>query len=442
LSDFSPETPLSSVLWQERKTMFGALGASILIGAAYTLLVPAVWEASSTIVFPVKSPSILGATSFSDAASGLAALTGGATPLRIYEGFLDSQRTREFVGERTGKKPREIKDMTQVVDQMAESSLTISARDRDPALAKRVVALHLDALVQINRDLSDPLSSDDSRAIGAQLMKEKAKLRASESRLLEFQRQAKTAPSVATAGSGKDSAIMPAGSRWDEMLKGLEIDKQRVDAALGSARRRLGVVSQAGGALPVESEAVARWRDRLAQAQYNLQTALLTLSPESPEVDKLQKTILIAKERLAVEVQNYVRAVDIGVLSASEKATTGLPELLLQQAGLEAQLLAVRRLAAEAPGESITLSRLTREVAMQGTVVAQLQGQYSLASLQSERDPRRWQVLDAPEVAEKPVNKSFSKNLAVAALVGLTLGSFAALIQARRRPRRAPSEEA
>ena len=64
-----------SIVWVRRKLAMTVAGSVVILGIAYTLFAPAIWEAKSTIVFPVRTPSLLGAGSFEQ--TGLAATLGG-----------------------------------------------------------------------------------------------------------------------------------------------------------------------------------------------------------------------------------------------------------------------------------------------------------------------------------------------------------------------------
>ena len=141
-----------SVVWDRRKLAFSVAGLTIIAGISYTVLAPPVWEAKATIVFPVRTPSILGTGSFEQ--SGLAAsLTGGPTPLKIFGGMLESERAIGYVADMSDLRRRAIKDMRSIQDSPTQNSITISARHTDADLAKRVVTLHLDALTRINNSV-------------------------------------------------------------------------------------------------------------------------------------------------------------------------------------------------------------------------------------------------------------------------------------------------
>lgn len=421
-----------SIIWSRRRIAFGVIGLSVAAGIAYTLFAPAIWEAKATIVFPVRTPSLLGASSF-DQTSLAATLTGGPTPLKVFGGMLQSQHALEFVAKGSGLSKREVKDMRSIQDQAMESSLTVTARDKDPERAKKVVQLHLDALQQINKDLAKPLSADDADLLKSKVDEQRAKVAAAEQRLLRFQNSAVTAPSLSMGGGGKEGTILPASAKWAEALRQLELESKRVNSSIQEIESRSHAIAKNGGNLPAAIPPVQKWREKLTDMQYELQVQQLTLAPDAPEVVKLQKAIDVTRRQMRSEIDKYAAA-------SSEGTVDKLPDLVTQKVVLDAQLEAVGKLAKLAPGEAIQLSRLTREVSTEGSILQQLQAQYELASIQADRDPNRWEVLDEPEVDEKPVNKSFSRNGILSLILGVTFGAFAALVWPK--PKKKPAAEA
>ncbi|HVT13177.1 MAG TPA: Wzz/FepE/Etk N-terminal domain-containing protein [Fimbriimonadaceae bacterium] len=424
---------LTSLIWKRRKIAFGVAGVIVAAGIAYTVFAPPIWEAKATIVFPVRTPSILGSSNF-DQSSLAATLTGGPTPLKVFGGMLESQHALEYVAKATGLKKREVKDMRTIQDQAMESSITISARDRNPDLAKKVVQLHLDALQEINQKVSKPLDSNDADVLASRIDAQQKKLADAEQRLLQFQNHAVTAPSFVASGSGKDTTIVPAASKWAESLKQLQLDYDRANSAIQDVDSRTHAIAKNGGKWPSNIPQVQKWRDKLSDLQYDLQVQEITLAPTAPEIVKINKAIDITKDELQKELNKYAAATSAGAISpAGSDLGPKLPELMTQRVVLEAQINAVSKLAKLAPQEAMELSRLTREVSTESGILQQLQAEHELAKIQEDRDPNRWEVLDEPEVDDKPVNKSFSKNGAMSLIIGLALGAFAALVWPKRK---------
>jgi uncharacterized protein involved in exopolysaccharide biosynthesis len=433
---------LFSIVWERRKLAFGIAGAVVAIGLTYTLVIPPVWEAKATLLFPVRTPSLLGMGSF-DQTSLAASLSGGPTPLKVFSGMMESERALDFVANGAGIERRRVRDMRTINEQGMQSTLDISARDQDANLAKKVVALHLQALNEINAKISKPLASNDSEVLKAQLVDQRKKLTVAENQLLAFQKRALTAPSVAATGTGKDSAIVPSAGRWGDMLRSLEIEEAKVNSAIGDVQSRTNQIARNGKNLPSALPPVQKWRGRLTDMQYELKIKELTLAEGAPEIVKLKKAIAITEGQLRSELAKYAAATTSGMIDPTvDESENGakLPSLLTQRVVVEAQLQAVKRLAKLAPGEAMELSRLMREVTTQSTIIQQLQAQAQLAELQAERDPNRWEVLDEPRVDEKPVNKSLSKNGILSLIAGLALGALAAMIAPKRRLRVAQIE--
>lgn len=432
----SQELPsIFSLIMARKGLFFTGLALAVAAGLGYTLFAAPIWEAKATLIFPVRTPSLIGPGNF-DQTSLAATLTGGPTPLKVFGGMLESERALSFVAEHAGLPRRDVKEMRSIQDQAMESSLTVSARSHDADLAKRVVALHLDALDRINQDVSRPMSSLDVDTLRQRVAEQQARVDDAEARLLEFQNRAISAPSIAAVGSGMDANFVPTGSKWAQTLKELELDEGRLSAAIDSTLRRTRSIAGQGGQLPASLPPVQKWRDRLTQMQYDLKIQELTLAPSAPELRKLREAIAVTERQLRSELDKYARAASAGMVDPGAGETDHLPGMLTQRVVVQSQIAAVRKLAKVAPAEAIELSRLTREVGTQSAILQQLQAQSEIASLNAERDPNRWQVLDEPQVEEKPVNKSFVKNGAISIAGGMALGSLLALAWPTRRSKR------
>ncbi len=426
-----------SIVWDRRKLAFSVVGFTVIAGLTYTIVTPAVWEAKATIVFPVRTPSILGTGSFEQ--SGLAAsLTGGPTPLKIFGGMIESERAIGYVSDMADLTRRTIKDMRTIQDSPSQNSITVSARHTNKDLAKRVVSLHLDALTKINNSISKPLVSDDAVVLKAQVDAQKKALVKSENELLAFQQSAQTAPSIASSGSGRESTIVPNAGRWSELLQSLQLQFVTLDTSIKDAQSRIRKMSTSLKDLPASLPPVEKWRGKLTELQYDLKIKELTLTSESPELVKLRKTIEVTENELHSELAKYTKSALVGMVDTADSSR--IPTSLTQRVALEAQIAAVRRLAKLAPAESIRLSQLTRDVTTQGAILQQLQAQYQLADLQADRDPNKWEVLDEPRVDEKAVNKSLSKTGILSLLAGSALGTLAAMFAPYRKRKLADSE--
>jgi uncharacterized protein involved in exopolysaccharide biosynthesis len=431
---FSEARPVFAPLWERRWLVAIVLAVSLGLGICYTFFAPPVWEAQATVIFPVRQPSVLGASGAD--ASALASALGGPTPVRVYAGILESARTRAFVAEQTGMRRKEVEKMTKVLDQSMENSITVLARSTDPELAKRVVQLNLDALETINEDLNMPLAENDVDALNKRIDDQRTRIAEAEGQLLEFQNTAITAPRVTAAGTSRETAILAAPASWVATLRELEIQRAKVESEIKQAYQWGDRIAANGEETPSPFPGAEKWRTTLAELDYELRVAKLTYSTQAPEVTKIEDQIEIARTKLEDEIASYVEATRAGFIAPSGTGALDIPKLLSDKVSLDAQIEAVGKLVELAPGEAIELSRRMREIATDTMILHTLEGQLQLAILQQSRDPNRWEVLDSPTLSEEPVNKSFLRNGVVSLFGGLVLAFALALLWKKR-----PNEE-
>jgi succinoglycan biosynthesis transport protein ExoP len=310
-----------SIIWERRALAFSITGLAILAGIGYTLFAPSIWEAKATIVFPVRTPSLLGAGSF-DQSSLTATLTGGPTPLKVFAGIIESESALGMVSQMTGLSRLDVRTMRTITEETMASSITIGARSSNPDLAKSVVNDHIIALRKINDTITKPLVANDAEVIKLQLDKQKLVLAAAENALLRFQQSAQTAPSIISSSTGKDSNIIPSAGRWADMLQQLNIQHAMLDSSINDASSRMRVIAKNVKDLPASLPPVDKWRGKLTDLEYDLQIKGLSLAEEAPEMVRLRKSIDVTKSELQSEIAKYSKAANAGMVDPTGVGTS------------------------------------------------------------------------------------------------------------------------
>ena len=108
-------------------------------------------------------------------------------------------------------------------------------------------------------------------------------------------------------------------------------------------------------------------------------------------------------------------------------ATVPVSKLLVERMSISAQINALSRVARFAPSESVNLNHRYRKMALQGVVIQTLTQQLLEVTLQAQRDPNKWVVLDEPWIEEKPSNKDFLRMGLAGLLIGTVLGGLLAV---------------
>ena len=424
--------------WRSIATL-AALGA--LVSATVTLVRPAEYAARMSIFFPTRSASLGGgaaeAVSMASAASSI--IGSGPSPLRIFEAFLSSETAISDFRKSFGMKRQDFIENRALDSDSRTNVLSITFIDHDPLRARKVLDMHVTELRKINSKVSFNTMEDDLKVLAAQLENSKRRMTNLDSQLVTTQRGAISAPTF-TAGPG---GIASTPAPWAQKLIALQLEQERIDKTLLASKQQIKALAKSPD-LPTDLPPVRRLRPRILDLTYQLETKRRTLGPEAPEVTRIEDELQVARAELQKEIAAYLQGVDRNLIEPgmappsgaanSEEGTgdTALPMLLTKRVANEAQIAALRRLTQAAPGESMALNKLYRQVNLQAGIVQTLTNQYLMASLQAERDPNRWVILDDPWTDDRPTNKSYGRAALVGAAIGAILGVLFGLF---RRPR-------
>ncbi|CAN5395053.1 hypothetical protein BH11ARM2_BH11ARM2_10590 [soil metagenome] len=415
-SPVAPEPTLDAryVAGKLRANLPLILGLPLLLCAGallYTFLAPPVYRAETTLYFPKGSSSVLGAVGVtsSESAGGLAGLSSGPTPIKIFRRFMESETCLEFVSQKSGIKPKGIIDNRKFEEDSGANMLTITITLPDGDKAKGLLQDHLKALALINERISSDYLADDTSSIQKELAAQKGKLDEAEKSLVAFQRKANSAPTNAP-------------SEWQARLLQAKIELASTRSSIKAASAVYRKSLNAQGLSPSDIPPVQKLRPKLVDAEYQLNVLLKSLGPDAPEVRHLTTEIDNLKRELQSEVAAYVSSINKGLVDPTR---SGSPDqmkmngMLDRQVALEAEVEALTQLAKVAPTEQGTLAHLALEVTIQSELVKQATLQLEAAKLQSLRDPNKWSLLDPPWVDPNPTNKRFLPAAAIAILAGL-----------------------
>jgi len=421
---------LFAVIWQRKWTVAVVTILSVLVGVLATWLPAPVYEASSTLLFPAGGASPLVGLAQS---LGISVSSGGAVPLKMYRAVLESDRIRALIAQQAQVSPKLLLQITTVKDDPQASLITVTVRHKNPRLAQRVAKLYVSALARLNRELNLPLARNQVEFLERELALRTRQLRKAEEELLRRQQQMAQESGAPSSGGGAavgiatsplralGSSLVGPDSTYLQQLNAAQLQLKQVQQQIAAAREAAQRAAKSATELPADLPPAASWRQKLTELEYELRVAELTYGPDAPNVVRLKRQMELTRQQLRKEIENYLRAVRLNL-------DVNLAPLELQRVGLEAQIVALRRLAVRAPEDTLKLQRLAREVATLSDIVQQLRVSLEQARMEMSRDPNRWEVLEEGTLKEQPVNKRWKLNTALALLGGLVLGCLVALI--------------
>lgn len=415
LGDFWPK------IAQNKWLFVAATLAGLTIGVGYTVWVPPRYEARTSFILPSIRPTPSGASALA-ASLGVGAPSGDTT-LAMFRKILESDRVLRAVATPDKLDPEDLKVIRKVEDDSKSNTISISVTNRDPKLALRLTQRFLSELRKVNSELSLPSKGRKSELLVRTLANRERSLTQAEEQLELFTLNAKTAPAIPTASNASAGASAPAiapAFRYRDQLTGVSLELETIARKLEVARNRSAVAASAHAP---DYPPVSKWIGILQGQESRLAQLKTQFTEGSEEVADAQRAYDATLRLMRADVKKYARLIEQGV-------SGGVANLSDDEQALLQRVQSLRELADAAPREATEYQRLTRKVATLTTIVTQLRLQVEQARFEKEDDPNRWEVLDAPSIGEKPINKNYTRNILLAVL---GLNFFAVPIALRRR---------
>ena len=275
----------------------------------------------------------------------------------------------------------------------------------DPILAAQVANALAETYIAQSVDFRFNTTTAATVFLSEQVQDQKLKLEAAESALGEFRRKhglidvgEKEGP-AADKVQALESAVLSARMQ--------RISKE----SLYNQLRGMGPAQLASSATVMSSPGVQEARQRLADLQGEHLRLAETLGEKHPDMVKLRGEVRAAEEKLRIECQNFVRALQ----SEYEIAAR-------QESSLAANLEAVKRQSLDANGVMVEYGVLKREVEGHRQLLASLTSRAKETGLETELKSSNVRIIERAEVPGGPFLPQRRRNLQIAVLIGLALG--------------------
>jgi|GEM_PF-6739651 len=408
-----------------------------VISLLYTAFAPSIWEADTSLYFPVKPVSIVSSMGNSGAGGLGSLLSGGSSSsLDIFRGFLDSYSALEIIANKCNISTDKVLKVRRLETDMTNETLAISVTSTDKDFALNVVKANLDAISIINARTQGKFSKADVTVITQQVEVLKAEIAVLQSKLLAASNGAVSDFSTSSSTNSTDfssvgNSPVPSAISWTDKLRNLEVEKTGVDAQIQLVQQNLNAMVSQSKTLPVGVPAVTKLEPQLVDAETQLRIQSQYLGPEAPQIRRLNETISGLKSQIEQEVVKFFSLTKKGLIDPGDnEQLKNYVSLISQRAGLEAQIKALRPIASSAPQQQIHFETLTANLKLKYELLGLTERELLAATTQMMHDPVTWNVLDPPYVKEIPVNKHWLRNLADGIAAGLLIG----LIGAIRKP--------
>lgn len=387
----------------------GTIGAGL-----YTLLVPPEYEARASLVLPAAD-SNNGALSLAAQFGVLpSSATGGGANVAMFASILDSEKMLNALSESSGVPKKKLRERRSVKQNQGSNLIEIRFRSGKPDEALSLCETAIDELGKFNSELQLPTKEERAKLLSEKIRSYIDRLRELE---VSFQQFAKTSRSGPVSEETGRSGLFV----QKQKLRDLRIEFEAVRAKERSASSAVSAAQSAGAQIPTDIPQLQKTYEQFQSAQLELLSAKAAYTSENPTVKKLVTKVDNLRNQLREEANKYAQAYRSGLVQ--DAAALKVSKQVLEQQIRELEITVER-----APREAITYAEIQRETKFVETILLDLNLKHEQALMDEASDPNRWEVLDKPELTDKPVNKKLGLSLGIGFFASLTVGVLSALL--------------
>lgn len=409
-------------LLRQKKLILTAALAGLIGAGLYTFFVRPVYEARTTIVLPASSDASSGALGLAASVGLLPSGSGASSSLSMFTAILNSERLLNRLVESSGIEKKDLRKARSVTMDDRSNLIMVKFKDKDSDQALALCAQALAALGEFNEELSLPTKSKRADLLEDKIDEHTVRLRDLELQFQKFAKESKSVPTTLSNGEGdSDSNLFT----QRQQLAQLRSELSKLERAEQAAASSVESLRNAQGDIPTDIPQLQEKYDELRELERNLASARATYTEEAPNVKELDAKVETLRGQLRREAVQYSTSFEQGLVRDINEVRVASSVIRDQIRELEIQVDV-------APQEATQFERIRRELRFLEAILLELTVQYEQATMEAASDPNRWEVLDQPELADKPVNKRFGLSLSVGLLGGLFAGLCIALV---RNPR-------
>jgi succinoglycan biosynthesis transport protein ExoP len=257
--------------------------------------------------------------------------------------------------------------------------------------------------------------------IGARLLDAKTDLEQAETILEDYKRKQRI-----VAPDEESRALVERMSGLNKLIAENDVELAMANARLTNiklqlAKEKVGFVAQ--------NSLIEQYKSKLAEQEVNLAGLLQKYTERYPEVQALRAEIDVTKERLREEINRVINEEAASLNPVHQELIKGKMESEAAFAAANAQKVELVRIIAEyerrltnLPAKQQGLARLMRDATVAQEIYVMLAKRHEEARINEVMQPTDVQVIDTAVAPEQPIKPRKSRNVALAALLGLFAG--------------------
>lgn len=401
-------TDVVSVLLKQWKSLVVVAVVFGIAGLIYTIVVPAKWNATATLLFPLQ-------------AGGTPLVMSETTPMTVLKGIVKSQPLEDLVSERARVSRKFVADNLRVTERTPESQVRLDLSDDDANKALRVLTAAVSAIDILTKDNAVSVAQATYNSLKSALRDREAQLKEAEDRLTRFVLASKTRPSGDASFMSKVVSDLASNrARLDDVERQI---KQMEDVS--RLREQGGALLPSG--MPQQQVPLReKLREKLILLELDLNNLSKSLGPSAPQRKLLEAEVGVAKGALEAESKREAE-------SLRTNADVSMQRLRSEQSNLQWRIRTLQELNNVGPDESLQFQRLSREVTILNGLIVSLRQDVEKALLGADVARSQWSIYQPPVIEDDPVNKRYALNPAMFAALGMMGYSLLLVLREKQR---------
>lgn len=417
-------------LKKRRRTVLGVFLAVVIITAVVSFIIPPTYEATATL--RVKQPKSLGSSLLADLP-----MTGMNNTKQLMSTYAEIIKSRTVVQAVIDKTQSDKEDIPTYEDMLKRITtkpvkdteiLNVQVQAKSPEEAQYVTNALVETFMDRITYLSRAEQSVVREFIGGRLQESKAELEKAESALEEYKTQEKI-----VAPDEETKAIVEQLADIDKLRAENTVNLAASQANLASAEQQL--AGESPGFI-ADNPVIEQYKTKLADLEVQLATLSAKYTDNHPQVIATRAAIDEARNKLDAEIGRVVMAqapsmnpIHQGLLESKIKAEAEIAAASAQKQAIDRIIAEREQLLNQLPAKERGLARVQRDANVAQEIYVMLAKRYEEARIAEYMQPTDVQVIDEAVPPDKPIKPKKGLNIAIAAILGIFLGTGAAFAQ-------------
>lgn len=414
------------IIEKRRKLIFNTFLTFVILATILSFVIPPTYEGESTL--RIKQPKGLGDSLLADLPTGSSSMT--KQQMSTYAEIIKSRTVVQEVIDKT-QSDKDEDDIPTYADMLKRITtqpvkdteiLNVRVTAKSPEEAELVTNTLVNTFLNRMTNLVRSEQEGVRQFIGERLQESKQNLEQAESNLEKYKSEQHI-----VSPSDETKAMIDRMSDVYKLMAENKVAIQGTQAKLSVANQEIG---REKPGFVADSPLIQQYKGKLADLEVQLATLTQTYTGQHPQVLATRAAIAETRDKLQTEAARIAAAetpsanpVHVGLLQAQIQAEADLSAATAQQAAINSIIAQGDQELSKVPAKEQGMAKVMRDAEVAQEIYVMLAKRHEEARISEVMQPTDVQVIDVAIAPEKPIRPRKALNIAIAAVLGLFVGT-------------------